>query len=911
MGAHAALGPHFGRDAAFVHQQQLFDVVKPDTGSDRAAFALCQAFVAFEDASYVLLAHADSVVGDAHDEVSRRRCGSCQLFGKCLRQRQRDVDVAAFRCVFQGVGYEVRKHLAEFVDIHGHDHPSFRVACRPQVDLFFAGEAGEAVRQAADVGNDVLPADRKRQRVVLDAAQAQCLVDQLEQLLDVVVDQVDQLARPFFVGDARQHVHRTVDQRERRAQLVGNIGEEVDLHVGQLLFAFQFRAGQLQFHLLQPAAQVEAVGEPGSPARCGDVEQKGVPRQQRRGFDDDFQPPRLLVPESVGVLGLQFEGVVSGGQVCVVGAASVLDVVPLLVDVAAVEAVGVADVLRREERHGLVADVDVPLLVVEDDTLGVVQCPGEGFAFRRVLDDAVDPDFGQHQRHGRFRDLGDDAPRGELRQSGVAAEIDHRHGVERAVGIELLGLEPVRLEIGDHALGRGGDERKPVGCRYPGVALGVLRDGGDFVAGEPVPESVAPESLLRVVAQQAARARADPQRAVLAAIEAGGTPQGAGDQTVGCFDAGAGVEGADVDGANAFPGHGGQYRRVVQQCDVLYVAVPEPDFLQAGSLPKGEPRPRGCPHPLPCVLAEAVDEQPLRKQRMAADGHLFRRAYGDPVVDIDPQAVGRVVMECRDAVALELLHERTVLRRVPPCGIFPVVVAQQPLVVAADPERAVVPDRDGVDEFAQRLFAEAWHLCEILFIGEADVVSAVGRTDPDVALAVAESAAEVARVVEFVEPVYDVAVEGVVREVDRMEVVALRADVDRAVVCRSQYRDVESGGVGQTPQQPGVGRGTSRCGVEGHDALLRAEPDTALPVAASAAEPRRIAESQTSSSRSYLKMLRPSALPPQRKPCPSASSTRGRWYSESFRSNAFRLAASKSTIPAGPEQTTCRPLQTI
>ena len=196
-------------------------------------------------------------------------------------------------------------------------------------------------------------------------------------------------------------------------------------------------------------------------------------------------------------------------------------------------------------------------------------------------------------------------------------------------------------------------------------------------------------------------------------------------------------------------------------------------------------------------------------------------------------------MECRDAVALELLHERTVLRRVPPCGIFPVVVAQQPLVVAADPERAVVPDRDGVDEFAQRLFAEAWHLCEILFIGEADVVSAVGRTDPDVALAVAESAAEVARVVEFVEPVYDVAVEGVVREVDRMEVVALRADVDRAVVCRSQYRDVESGGVGQTPQQPGVGRGTSRCGVEGHDALLRAEPDTALPVAASAAEPRR------------------------------------------------------------------------
>ena len=207
-------------------------------------------------------------------------------------------------------------------------------------------------------------------------------------------------------------------------------------------------------------------------------------------------------------------------------------------------------------------------------------------------------------------------------------------------------------------------------------------------------------------------------------------------------------------------------------------------------------------------------------------------------------------MERRDAVASELLHERAVLRRMPPCCVFPVVVAQQAFVVAADPECAVFPDRDGVDVFAQRLLAEARHLRKVLFVGKAHRISAVGRTDPDVSFAVAEPATEIARIVEFVEPVYDVVVEDVVREVDRMEVVALCADVNGGVVRRSQHRDVEFGCMGQTPQQPGVGRGASCRGVEDHDALFRAEPDTALPVAASAAElcrayeDHRVAEAQ-------------------------------------------------------------------
>ena len=189
--------------------------------------------------------------------------------------------MTAFERIFQGVGDEVRKDFAEFVGIDGDDHPSRRYARRLQVDVLFPGEAGEAVRQSVDVGYDILPADRQREGVVFDAAQVEGLVDQFEQLLDVVVDQVDQFARTFFIGDARQHVYRTVDQRERRAQFVGYVGEEVDLHVGECLFAFQLRAGQFELHFLQPAAQVKPVGKPGGSACRGDVEQEGVPRQPR------------------------------------------------------------------------------------------------------------------------------------------------------------------------------------------------------------------------------------------------------------------------------------------------------------------------------------------------------------------------------------------------------------------------------------------------------------------------------------------------------------------------------------------------------------------------------------------------------------------------------------------------------
>ena len=107
--------------------------------------------------------------------------------------------MAVFGGVFQGVGNQIRKYFAEFVRIDGNDHPARRRACHAYGDSLFAGVAGESGHHAFDQGENVLPADRKRQRIVLDAAQTEGLVDEFEQPLDVVVNQIDQFVQAFFV----------------------------------------------------------------------------------------------------------------------------------------------------------------------------------------------------------------------------------------------------------------------------------------------------------------------------------------------------------------------------------------------------------------------------------------------------------------------------------------------------------------------------------------------------------------------------------------------------------------------------------------------------------------------------------------------------------------------------------------
>lgn len=172
---------------------------------------------------------------------------------------------------------------------------------------------------------------------------------------------------------------------------MGDVREEVDLHVGELLLPFEFGARQLQFHLLPLPVQIEPVGEARAPDYDERIDEKGVPRQQRRGPDDDLQPPRLLVPEPVRIPRLQFEDVMSCRQVGVVGHAQVLDVLPFVIDIAAAQPVGETDLLRREERHGFVADVDVALLVPEHDAFGVVERLRQGARFRRRQGHAVEP----------------------------------------------------------------------------------------------------------------------------------------------------------------------------------------------------------------------------------------------------------------------------------------------------------------------------------------------------------------------------------------------------------------------------------------------------------------------------------------------------------------------------------------
>ena len=498
---------------------------------------------------------------------------------------------------------------------------------------------------------------------------------------------------------------------------------------------------------MQPSAQEQPVGEPGGGAGRQDVEQKGVPREQRRGFDDDLQPPRLAVPESVGVLRRQFEDVASCGQVRIVGAGAVLDVVPLLVDVAAVEPVGVADFLGREERQRFVADVEVALLVVEDDPVGVVELLLEDSVVGGVLYDAVDLELPEHQLHGPFRDLGQDALGLEVHEPQVSAEIEHAGGLEDAPGMKLLGLHLVGAQVGDGPVRAGEDERKAVGGGHPHVAFPVLHEGGDLVAGETVFQGVGFESFLRMIPQQALRTGPDPQPVVPVLQQADRAAERGGRQAVRSLEAGPPFETAPVDREEPPPEDRRQHRRIVETDDVLYVAAFEACAPQTHAVVYQEPRGRRRPHVVPGVLAEAVGRKAFRKQGIVGDRLLPGVAAGGAVVDVDPEAAGRIGEERRYVLAVEPLHEGAVLHRVP----FQVElgrVGQHALETASDPARAVLRDRDGVDELAKGLFAQPHRPGELLFIGIAHGVAAVERTDPEIVFRIGETAGKVAGVVE-------------------------------------------------------------------------------------------------------------------------------------------------------------------
>ena len=413
---------------------------------------------------------------------------------------------------------------------------------------------------------------------------------------------------------------------------------------------------------------------------------------------------------------------------------------------------------------------------------------------------------------------------------------------------ELLGLQPVGLEVGDDVLEGGRNERESVGGAHPYVSDGILGHVGDLVAGHPAVERVRAETLPGVVAHDPVEAGADPQRAVASPQQARRAAQRPGRHAVGRLEVEAAAEIARADGEDAPARYGGQQSVVVERDDVLHVAAGEEPARRSVVLPYENALFGRGPHPFAGVFAEPVDRGALRQQRVSGDAAAIRRADHDAVVDVDPQPFVRARMQRFDAVAGDPRHEIAVRDGVPQRRSVG-IVGQQPLVAAPDPQRAVFPGGDGVDVFALRQPRKAGGGVEVLALRVPHRVAPVSRADPDVVLRVAEPAPEIARVAQM-EPIGDVVFGDAVRDVEHVDVAALGADVDRSGPIRKEHGHAMAGHPVRAARQGGVGRGLTRLGIEYEDSLLQPEPDAAERVAATAPEFRcagqggRVAEVQ-------------------------------------------------------------------
>ena len=164
---------------------------------------------------------------------------------------------------------------------------------------------------------------------------------------------------------------------------------------------------------------------------------------------------------------------------------------------------------------------------------------------------------------------------------------------------------------------------------------------------------------------------------------------------------------------------------------------------------------------------------------MSGDPGQTSVADDDPVCQIDPQPLIGSGIKRFDSITGDLAHERTVRNAVPLSNRIPVVVGQQTLVAAADPQRTILLERNGIDVLPLGEFCQAAANRKICPMSMSYRVAAVARSDPDVPLHIAETAPKIARIAEF-EPVDDVVFGISVRRIERVDIVAPGSNIDRS-----------------------------------------------------------------------------------------------------------------------------------
>ncbi|CDD84535.1 unknown [Bacteroides sp. CAG:462] len=387
--------------------------------------------------------------------------------------------MSALGRILEGIGEHVHEHLVEVLRVYPDVEPFVRVA-EGEVDAARGCLVLEGVVEVGDEADDVHAAEVQVHLPLVNLADVHELVDEAEDALGIAVDGVVALLARG-IGIARHELlQRTDDERHGCAYLVGYVDEEAHLRLVELFgvdVLHHLLAGTVTLAHVEHACGGKGGGEQDVGGLCPPG---GVPC---RGHDDGELPDRR-----VGVIApcLDAEVVGAGSQVA---EGDAVDAGTQVDPRAVVEGVGVADAFGIVELHGGELDAEGVVRVGESDAVG-------------VADGAVDnvAPAGLHARSdGTVMEVevGDadvgtlvgaaDAPRVEEGDASGPAEdelpVTSGEGNPLA---ELVALQPVAgVEVDEDFVGRGKSGDTEVGAD-PEVAVAVLLDGGDGVAGQPV-----------------------------------------------------------------------------------------------------------------------------------------------------------------------------------------------------------------------------------------------------------------------------------------------------------------------------------------------------------------------------------------------------------------------------------------
>ena len=207
-------------------------VVEPDAGTPvhDGLRLIVQLVVALEDVLQLILGDALARIGDTDLQLT-------------ISDIERHVDMSASRRELQRIGDEVGENLLQLVAV-GPGHEWLLHAKAVDGDTTLAGIVDEIVADTVDHFRDIEFLDTEAQGVVLELVEVHQLVHELEHTLDIAMRDAEQATVLFAERTALHKLsHGTGNHRERRTELMGDIGEEAHVHLvgAQLLLLLHLR----------------------------------------------------------------------------------------------------------------------------------------------------------------------------------------------------------------------------------------------------------------------------------------------------------------------------------------------------------------------------------------------------------------------------------------------------------------------------------------------------------------------------------------------------------------------------------------------------------------------------------------------------------------------------------------------